>query len=150
MIRNLLIIAVIAPLAIFLFAHSLSAKPTPVPTLAKHAEQTAENLTTCENADVSIFFHDIFITTGSAEYIFEGLRRTSHCSNLEFEIIPLITEAANEDDTKLAERRAHELQEYMKVAGFEVPIKNKEIDQITDVGDTGRAALLRIKTAIDK
>lgn len=144
MFKLLLVSTVMAPVAFISFWNS-DAPTMPETEWGTYVEPAVEKLSECQNADMSIYFHDIYITTHSAEYIFDGVRALSACQNVEFEIIPLMAETGNQKERALSLRQAGELQEYMRVAGFEAKISPLRVDSAGSP-DSGRAALLRIST----
>lgn len=103
-----------------------------------------ERLGKCQSAQMEVYFHDLYITTNSAESIFDGILATNECKKIKFEIIPLVPENADKEDVKLTMQQAKELREYIRVTGYKAKIKRRVVDSEDPLGSTGRAALLRI------
>lgn len=147
MLKLLFITAAISPLAFIPWWQSSG------PYAASNAAQvndgmaTVKSLAKCKDAEISVYFHDISITTNSAEHIFDGIRALNNCPTVEFEIVPLISEQANEDDITISMNQAKELQAYMSIVGYNAPISQSFIkDEDEDVSNW-RAALLKIRTS---
>lgn len=148
MLKLLLVSAAIIPVAVIPWMNS-QAKQTKSPAPAVFSAPATDQAADCADADISVFFHDLYITSSSAEYIFDGMRAYSNCSDVAFKIVPLIPENADKDDIKAALEQADELQDYMALTGLDVPVAEKLIEDDYNSGKSGRAAILRIKTQAD-
>ena len=144
MFKLFLISAAVIPVAIIPWLNSSASTVAVDAEWIDDDEPAVSRLEVCKDAEMSIFFKDIYITTPSAEYILEGVQALSNCKNITFEIIPLIEEGAEENDVKHSLRQAQELKDYIAITGFDASISKKFIEDDYNAGNSWRGALLKI------
>ncbi|MGJ8562304.1 MAG: hypothetical protein ACSHXY_02020 [Alphaproteobacteria bacterium] len=149
MLKLLLVSATLMPILTLPLWQAKASASGNTSAQAETVERVSENIDTCQDADVSIYFHDLAVTTHSAKYIFESVSSASTCPSVEFEIIPLIPKGADDDEIKMSMDQAKELQQYMALTGYAADI-SATVNEESNSDDSWRAAILRIKTASAK
>lgn len=146
MFKLLLVSAAVLPFAILPLLQSSAVASNTTPVQVERVEAASHNIDSCQDAEVSVYFHDMSITTHSAKYIFDSITQLKACPTVEFEIVPLIPQTADRDEIEMSMAQAKELQAYMSLAGYNVPILDGSLEADQAGDENWRAALLRVKT----